>query len=267
MISFENCIEEIENNLAGEIDIERLAKMAKLSVYEFRRIFSFVAGLPLSEYIRKRRLSLAIFDLMDTEASITDIAAKYGYDSSSSFSRAFRDFHGISPSDVKKGNCRFNLMTRITAEIVLQGGKDISYSVEDEPEFCIYGICGESNIEDTECCEQVWNQYSDAPEGADRVFAAYQNHGNSVMCYIGSTTPTDNSTSYTIPASRWVKFDRVGTDDAAVNEFYRDVLSGWFRSTGLIRRAKLPNVEVYPADMSEDNFAWQIWIPIENIQE
>jgi AraC family transcriptional regulator len=60
MVFFEDCIEEIEKNLTGEIDVERLAKMAKLSVYEFRRIFSFVAGLPLNEYIRKRRLSLAV---------------------------------------------------------------------------------------------------------------------------------------------------------------------------------------------------------------
>lgn len=264
MISFEDCIEEIEKNLTGEIDIERLAKMAHLSVYEFRRIFSFVAGLPLNEYIRKRRLSLAILDLMNTADSITDIAAKYGYDSSSSFSRAFREFHGISPTDVKKGNCRLNLMTRITAEIVLKGGKDISYSIADEPEFCIYGICGESDIDDTECCEQVWKQYENTPNGADKVFAAYQNHGGNVMCYIGTTIPTDDLATCTIPASRWVKFDRVGTEDAVVNEFYRDVLSGWFRSTGLTRREDLPNVEVYPADMSEDVFAWQIWIPIEN---
>jgi AraC family transcriptional regulator len=201
---------------------------------------------------------------MNTEASVTDVAAKYGYDSPSSFSRAFKEFHGISPTDVKKGGCQFNLMTRINAEIVLQGGMDISYLIEDEPELCVYGICGESSIEDTECCEQVWEQYGGAPNGADQVFAVYQNHGDCVMCYIGTTTPTDNAVTCTVPASRWVKFDRVGTDDAIVNKFYKDVLSGWFHSTGLARREDLPNVEVYPADMSRDEFIWQIWIPLEN---
>ena len=81
MYYFENVIDEIENNITENIDVEALAKKANLSVYEFRRIFTFITKISLGEYIRKRRLSLAAIELYEDKKSVTDLAVKYGYDS------------------------------------------------------------------------------------------------------------------------------------------------------------------------------------------
>ena len=82
---FEDIIEEIENNLTTEINISSLAKKANMSVYEFRRIFTFVAKIPINEYIRKRRLSLAAIELSQEKSNVTKVAIKCGYDTASSF--------------------------------------------------------------------------------------------------------------------------------------------------------------------------------------
>lgn len=49
----------IEENLMGEIDFDEMSRIACCSEYHFRRMFSFLAGMPLGEYIRRRKLSIA----------------------------------------------------------------------------------------------------------------------------------------------------------------------------------------------------------------
>ncbi|NLM50188.1 MAG: helix-turn-helix transcriptional regulator, partial [Clostridiaceae bacterium] len=79
----------IEEHLTEEIDYSEIAKIAYCSEYHFKRMFSFLAGISLSEYIRRRRLTLAALDLKNNDLRIIDIAVKYGYNSADSFSRAF----------------------------------------------------------------------------------------------------------------------------------------------------------------------------------
>lgn len=96
--SMNNALAYIEEHLTEEIDYSEVSKIAYCSEYHFKRMFSFLAGLSLSEYIRRRRLSLAAIDLKDKDLRIIDVAVKYGYNSADSFSRAFHSLHGILPS-------------------------------------------------------------------------------------------------------------------------------------------------------------------------
>ena len=98
----EQVLNDIENHLTEELDISELARKAFLSRFYFQRIFRATWGLGVGEYIRNRRLALAGEDLLNTDARVIEIAAKYGYDSPDSFRRAFVRFHGISPSEVRK---------------------------------------------------------------------------------------------------------------------------------------------------------------------
>ena len=93
----------IEEHLAEEIRYEELGRTACCSAYHFQRMFGYMAGIPLSEYIRRRRMSLAAVDLMNGE-KIIDVALKYGYSSPTAFNRAFQSVHGAAPSAVKKGD-------------------------------------------------------------------------------------------------------------------------------------------------------------------
>ena len=93
---FNNSIAYVEENLAAEINLDRAAQLAQCSSYHYQRMFSYIAGVTLGEYIRRRRMSLAGVDLQRGE-KVIDVAAKYGYDSPTSFNRVFKGVHGITP--------------------------------------------------------------------------------------------------------------------------------------------------------------------------
>ena len=86
----------IEEHLDGKIELEQAAKLAYCSTYHFQRMFTYLAGIPLSEYIRRRRMTRAALDLQNG-AKVLDVALKYGYESPTAFNRAFRGIHGVSP--------------------------------------------------------------------------------------------------------------------------------------------------------------------------
>ena len=90
-----NAIEYIEKNLDSDISVDAAAQIACCSTYYFQRMFTYVAGISLSEYIRRRRMSQAAFELQRTDKKVLDIALKYGYSSPTAFNRAFQSVHGI----------------------------------------------------------------------------------------------------------------------------------------------------------------------------
>ena len=265
MYDFNNLIDDLEEGLFCEIDYPALARKCGVSLYEFRRIFSFIAKVPIGEYVRKRRLSLAAVKLKNGE-TVTEVASECGYDSPSAFTRAFKDFHGITPGDVLGGNRNFRAFTRLNAEIITGGAFDIPYEIFGKDSFVVSGISGVSDMDDKQCCENVWNKFYSSPVAEkitdpSRIFAVYQGDNNGVNCLIG----TDNDKfgdKITVKKSEWAKFKLNRTDDEFVDKFYRDALRGWLVSTGLKRNEELPNVEVFPCDMNSEGFEWEIWIPI-----
>lgn len=93
---FNEVIDYIEEHLTEDIDYGALARIALCSTYHFQRMFAYIAGVPLSEYIRRRRMSLAAVDLQSGERVI-DVGLKYGYSSPTAFNRAFQSVHGRRP--------------------------------------------------------------------------------------------------------------------------------------------------------------------------
>lgn len=272
MYHFENVLDEIEKNIDRDIDVKDLAQKANLSVYEFRRIFSFITKISFGEYVRKRRLSLAAIELYKGKENVTNLAGKFGYDSPSAFSRAFKDFHGISPSGVIKGNTNFKLFTRINTQVISTGGKDVSYTIFEKKKFKVSGFLEKSAMTDTECCEDVWNKFNNSKYAekiynkADKIYVAYDNGVDFVNCCIG-TIDGDFDKGIEIAESKWACFKISGTDDEYVNRFYNDILNQWFSSSGYIKNNNVPNIEVFPSCMEEDVFDWEIWIPIKENAE
>lgn len=104
IVRINRVMDYIEQNLSGKIDAKEVAKLACCSEYHFPRMFSAITGLSLAEYIRRRRLSQAAFELQNnTFVRIIDLAIKYGYDSPDAFSRAFKNLHGVTPTVARKG--------------------------------------------------------------------------------------------------------------------------------------------------------------------
>ena len=121
---------------------------------------------------------------------------------------------------------------------------------------------------DTCCCEAVWGDFYDKGYDGkivgDRIYASYRNEGEHVLCTIGERVKLDaGSDVEEIPECSWACFKMNTTDDDAVNEKYGEILYEVLPSAKLRRIPTIPTVEVYPIDMSSDNFEWEIRIPVE----
>lgn len=109
----------MEEHMTEEIDYVQVAKIACCSSYHFQRMFAYIAGVPLAEYIRRRKMSLAAIDLQTGDEKIIDIALKYGYSSPTAFNRAFQSVHGIAPSLIKESSMALKSYPAISFKLII----------------------------------------------------------------------------------------------------------------------------------------------------
>lgn len=129
----------IEDHLDETIEFDEVQRIAGVSEYHFRRIFSFLSGMALNEYVRYRRLSNAAFELQNKEISVTEMAFKYGYNSVDGFSRAFKEWCNISPSEIRKST-QFKAFPKLTFQLAIYGGVDMDYRIEEKEAFKMVGF-------------------------------------------------------------------------------------------------------------------------------
>lgn len=122
-------MEYIEDNLSHTIDIDKVASILNYSDHEFRRMFSFITQIPLSEYIRKRRLTVSAIDLQNGD-KIIDVSQKYSYESQAAFSRAFKNMHSITPSKAREKDAPLNSYPPLTFKLILMEGIDMANDKE-----------------------------------------------------------------------------------------------------------------------------------------
>ncbi len=132
-------LDYIEGNLASQIDMALAARGACCSEYHFTRMFSFITGIPLSEYIRRRRLSLAGFELKHSDIKVIDLALKYGYDSQGAFARAFQAMHGVTPTEARTLGVPLQSFARISFTITIKGIEGMEYRIVEEGAWTAFG--------------------------------------------------------------------------------------------------------------------------------
>src|SRR5690554_5101298 len=131
-------IDYIESRLTDDLSIEKISAFAGVSDYHFRKIFFYLTGMTLSEYIKNRRLAEANKDLLDGE-KVTDVAFKYGYQSIDGFTRAFKKWSGFLPSNViKKGISKS--FPKLSFIITVKGGINMEFRIEEKPAFNLVGV-------------------------------------------------------------------------------------------------------------------------------
>ena len=116
----------IEEQLTGEIDYDRAAQLACCSSYHFQRMFSYIAGVPLGEYIRRRRMSLAAVELQNG-GRVLDTALRYGYESPTAFNRAFQGVHGVTPSAARGEGVTLRAYPRLSFKLTVKGAEEMEY--------------------------------------------------------------------------------------------------------------------------------------------
>ena len=155
LFDLNRAMEYIENNLTGEISYDRIAQLANCSVYHFQRMFPYITGIALSEYIRCRRLTRAADELQTTDIKIIDLALKYGYDSPEAFSRAFKKLHGVAPMSARDIGVTLKAYTPITFRISIQGDAEMNYRIEQRKAFQVFGKYAEISTDADEAFRQV----------------------------------------------------------------------------------------------------------------
>lgn len=201
----------IEQHLEEKIDYNKLSKFLGVNVYTMQRLFTMIAGLSISEYIRKRRLSNAGYDLYNTNYKIIDIALKYQYDNPTSFSRAFESFHGIKPSLVNK-QTKLKNFPRITFDENIKVTNELEYEIISLDELKLYGIGIE--ISNTTIGNkaplfflETENKYRDKLGEIKYGMITYDTEREeSQKYYCLYTENINNFEQITIPASKWLKF-------------------------------------------------------------
>lgn len=154
-------IDYIENHLTDVIDPKMIEKIACCSYYDVGKIFSLIANINISDYIRKRRLTRAGVELKHNNAKVIDIALKYGYDSPVSFARAFQNFHGFNPSLANKRYSVLNVFPRLAYQICVKCVMDAMYRVKmtingNEYEASYFGEQDISHLSDYATKREFW---------------------------------------------------------------------------------------------------------------
>ncbi|QGQ99592.1 AraC family transcriptional regulator [Paenibacillus psychroresistens] len=277
-------IKYIEENLTNEIDFKEVTKLALCSEYHFTRMFSFLAGISLSEYIRRRRLTLAAFELNDSSIKVIDIAIKYRYSSSDSFARAFQNLHGITPSDARNNGHSLKAYPPMTFQLSIKGGIEMNYRIEEKAAFRIVGIKKRVPIIfngvnpeiaamwqslDGEIILTLKNLSNVEPIG---LISASTNFSENRMeekgeldHFIGAATTKecpDNLTQLDVPASAWAVFTAIGPFPETLQNVWGRIYSEWF-PTSSYEQIKGPEI-LWNADKdtTSPTFKSEIWIPI-----
>lgn len=135
-----NVMEYVETHLSDTIDYDIVARIACCSTYHFQRMFPFITNVSLSEYIRRRRLTLAAFELQQSGTKVIDIALKYGYESPEAFSRAFKKMHGVMPMSARDKGVTLKAYPRLSFHISIRGDVEMNYRIEEKQAFEMFGV-------------------------------------------------------------------------------------------------------------------------------
>jgi AraC family transcriptional regulator len=131
-------VEHIEEHLDDDIDVAGLASSMGSTEYHVRRMFSSLAGMPLSEYIRRRRMTVAAAELMG-DGDLLEIAVRFGYGSTEAFGRAFRAVHGVGPGDVRRNGGPLLTQQQLRFRLTVEGNTTMDARIAQQPAFRLVG--------------------------------------------------------------------------------------------------------------------------------
>lgn len=267
----------IEEHIRNDLKYEEAAKIACCSTYHFQRMFSYMADIPLSEYIRRRKMSLAAVDLQSGNEKVIDIALKYGYDSPTAFNRTFQSIHGIAPSQAKEAGVVLKSFPPISFKIIIKGVAEMNYRIEKKEAFRTIGVSEPLQPELEKNFEIVPKMWENAaingtipklaaamdgmPMGLLGVSSCNEPEHWRYHIAVTSSQPIDDTLEeYMVPAATWAIFSGEGTNKS-IQELEKRIITEWLPTSGY-EYANAPDIEVY---LSADphNAKYEVWIPVE----
>ncbi|QHW33019.1 AraC family transcriptional regulator [Paenibacillus rhizovicinus] len=281
-------LDYIEQHLEQELDDREIAKHAYCSVFHFKRMFSFLAGITLQEYIRRRRLTRAALELQNSTVKVIDIAMKYGYYSPDAFTRAFLSLHGITPTEARTAKRSLTAYPPMSFRLTIGGSEPMKIRIEHKEAFQVIGVSNRvTPIESGEHpgVEQVWqaldhDTYAElkslndaAPYGTLHVNVGEGVRAKDDYDYylaVASNQPCPvRFVPFTIPATTWAVFEMTVPWE---KEKWHRIYGEWFPSSGYEQIAG-PTFQVGPditigldrqVDSGEHDI--ELWLPVAKVR-
>lgn len=243
-------IDYLEGHLKDEVDYHMVAQIAGVSLSALQRLFPLLAGVSISEYLRKRRLTAAGRALAQGEARIIDVALDYGYDSATAFSRAFTKFHGIKPSLARKQTTQLKYYPKLVFR-AQDFSPELTYEIVELPAMTIYGL--------GVATDEAHIRY-DAPQlfrdvERERPELGFPDYGmvsynesrfadNGYEYWVLWSEPAPGLKARQVPASRWLKF-RINCQEAPAIQAMSDLFYLQFLTTCEYELSPEPELEFY----------------------
>ncbi|GAA3636509.1 AraC family transcriptional regulator [Microbacterium awajiense] len=278
-------VEHIDDHLTDDIDIAALATGLGTTEYHVRRMFSSLAGMPLSEYIRRRRMTVAAADLLGDDGML-DIAVRYGYGSTEAFTRAFRAVHGVGPSDVRRTGGPLRSQPQLRFRLTVEGNTPMDTRLTDRPAFRLVGhstrvplvhrganphiqafIAGLpapeherlkalSSAEPAGLLQVSADVDPDYTEGTDLIYL----HGVAIGA---DTAAPDDLDVIEVPAGQWAVFRVTGAYPDALQDAWAATATDWFPSNPWRLRPGPSIVAVLDRAADFRTATCELWLPVE----
>lgn len=272
--NFNQVIQYIEAHLNQKLNLKAAAQKAYLSEYQLSRLFTQLFGISISEYVRRRRLTLAAYEIQNTQIRVIDLALKYGYESADSFSRAFKKLHNITPTEAKKAGAKVVAFPRLSVAINIKGESEIHYRIESTcSEIEVIGKSFRVSVENVmEEIPRAWhalkasgqldvlaNQRDDSVNFLNGMLGIYSDEGGVITgeysYFIGARKygrSTQAFSSFLIKRGRWLVFTNI-------SEARRKLFSEWIPTLGYTLDQR-PFIECIfsPFSSTKD----ELWVPI-----
>lgn len=274
----------IEAHLTDDLSLEVIAEYAGVSDYHFRKIFFYLSGFTLSEYIKGRKLSEANKDLVNGE-TVTEVAFKYGYQSMDGFTRAFKKWSGFLPSDAtKKGLSKS--FPRLWFAITVKGGVSMEFRIEDKPAFNLVGVSKRVpmqfegvNQEIVKLAESITAEQRAAMhalqnmEPYEVVNASYDADANFLkeegeLTHLIGVLTTENQVSellekVPVKACTWAIFPNEGPFPSTLQNTMARIYAEWLPASDY-EVINLPTFSFTKMNEDKNNYAYsEVWIPVQ----
>lgn len=285
MIRALNALVDLVEQSAGDaVDVAAFAREHGTTEYHLRRMFSSLAQMPLSEYARRRRMTLAGADLAMGEPNLLDVAVRHGYGSVEAFGRAFRSVHGTSPADVRRHGGPLRTQPMLRFRLSIEGSTPMDVTITHRPAFVLAGHAAQvplihqgvnphiqahiaavapdeharlaslSDAEPAGILAVTADLEPDAPEGSMLTYL----HGVAVDA--ATRVPGDLDT-IRVEAGSWAVFASRGPFPEALQQLWAATATDWFPSNPWRLRPG-PSILRY-LELTETYAACELWLPVE----
>lgn len=278
-------VERVEGGLDDGLDVASVARELGTTEYHLRRMFSSLAGMPLSEYIRRRRMTVAAADVVGDD-DLLSVAVRYGYGSTEAFGRAFRSVHGVSVGDVKRNGGPLRTQPQLRFRLNVEGNITMDTRITDRPAFLLVGhatrvplvheginphiqshiaslsaeeharLTALSDTEPSGLLQVSADVDPDYTEGSELTYL----HGVAVT---GTVPVADDLDTIEVPAGTWAVFRSEGEYPAALQEAWAATATEWFPSNPWRLRPGPSIVAVLDRADDFSTATCELWLPVE----